>query len=249
MTKEERIEVAKTLGLNIQDRLFAMIHDCETFIYLQLEKQREYNNASHSLGIGGGNFLIALGLFSAIDFIAVCNYVYKYGYLGRQDKREKYKKLNKEQEVKDAKKVLRDNYLILEKSLNTTSAFTKLIESAFPEWNLSEEVLTNFWDNYRHALVHLSVPRMRIVLNTSKYNNYEDYINEPDKKKCPIIIAGDSSNWIVLDALALLHNVKYLIGWLQKEIMDGDAEKLGQIIKYIDDNTIPKHIKKKEKSS
>jgi uncharacterized protein (UPF0335 family) len=108
--------------------------------------------------LGSGAVLQAIGLFTAIGFLAKIHYILQYGF-EMKDYTDEYKEFVKELKSKGISTKLIDRY-VKKKSkveINETDAFVRLIKDypdSFGLENLTDDGLRTLWNEYRNHLVH-----------------------------------------------------------------------------------------------
>jgi len=123
--------------------------------------------------LGSGAIIQAIGLFSAIGFLAKIHYILQYGF-EMKDYSDEYKTFVSELKSKDISSKLIERY-VKKKSkveINETDAFARLIKDypdSFGLEGLSDEGLRKLWNEYRNHLVHTLFTRShrnRLLLST-----------------------------------------------------------------------------------
>jgi hypothetical protein len=175
-----------------RDRVNSIVFDSNTFIYTKAISPEAFRKDGYKLG--GGNFLVALGIFSSLGFIAKV-----YAILA-----------NKFVKNKDG-------------SINETEAIWSLI-SDMP-YNISlglpkdKQFVTDNWRQIRHALVHMSYPKLTIFSwGGEKGLSFEEIIRKiQNTTKKPFFKLGVR--------IELLASYLYkIIDWMELELNESKYE-------------------------
>jgi hypothetical protein len=173
-----------------RDRVNSIVFDSNVFTYTKATNPEAFKNESYKLG--GGNFLVALGIFSSLGFIAKV-------YVTLIDKTVKN----------------RDG------TINETDAIWSLINDMPDNISLglpkNKQFVAEQWQQIRHALVHMSYPKLTIVSwGGGKDLNYEQIIQKiQTSKKKPFFKLGVR--------IELLANYLYkIIDWMEAEFSEGN---------------------------
>lgn len=161
-------------------RVEFVVNDCRTYIFVRQDKDEWYS--THKPPMGGGNFLMAHGLFSALNFMGkiYAHLKHREGYFYTQqnvdDVKSTVRKLKSAEVLKAIQEV--DPTLNLKQLLassaptrwkpgrtgeciDETSVF-KIFYSAFrPEIDLGfpEDKSNEVWNSFRNRLSHMAAPR------------------------------------------------------------------------------------------
>lgn len=133
-----------------------IIQDCKSFIYIRLNQIDDYRN--HNFGIGGGNILMALGLFSTLGYLSKIFVILS---------KDNYKK-NKWGDI------------------NETEAFLNLMNITPHDLGfkkIGDDNIRKQWRRWRHKLVHLTVPQGQIQACDAEHqpilkNQYQCYLEQ-----------------------------------------------------------------------
>ncbi len=202
----------------IGDRTKNLVYDSNTFLKVRFEKPFEIGGE-----IGGGNLLIALGLFAVLSYLAK---VYKALRGGRP---------TTEEEAKNARKILNNNpqlkqYLIpkIQGQFNETDAFYELIKDAHKEaqinFGLQPKKYREIYSAIRHKLTHIIAPQEGHLLLT--YIPAKGQIVPFSKIKSDIRNSGDPAFTLEGDTWQcnvdlLNRDVEKISEWLVKKIDGG----------------------------
>jgi hypothetical protein len=203
----------KQLIAHINSRANMIIFDANTFIWIR-------HNCSEDLkrntNIGGGNLLMILGLFSALNFLAK---IYKILHKGNSCivNKEEIKKLKdfikKHSEVK---KMIQPK--IVGQIRDEESAFIKLIKDSESNFGLNEEKLRYIWKCFRNYLVHSATiyPGASSITFTISNKNFKQFLDHLEERKRPVFARNQYGPRCYPDILNV--EVKYIKNWLIKEI-------------------------------
>jgi len=186
----------KELGNYIESHVSLLLADIETFIWLKLDKKDDYDSASNKYGIGGGNFLSVIGLFSILDFLSQ---IYTIARLGKIPKKKK-------------------NVIVPES--NQTERVWKLLYDSTSCWGISEVQFQKCWRSYRNPLVHNSFPKSPIfAVKFQDVNSYETFIGLDSSKLKQNSPFGFDDNGTPICFVELLYLSTYQITlWVSDEI-------------------------------
>ncbi|GEM_PF-5252103 len=168
-----------------------MIPDCKTFIY----SRGKYIKELQDNGCGGGNFLMALGMFATIGFLANL-----YWILSGKDFNAP-----KDGDVKD--------------DVSTEIAFGKLIKdvpSSVVNLGLLVAEAGRVWNYFRNKLAHIASPAQP-VRTFSPSSPRADFLTHLARDNRPAFVKEDGHNWICeIDLLTF--RVEQTKDWLMEKL-------------------------------
>lgn len=169
------------LEAEIRRRVQWLSNDCSTFWRVRLEQTEWYNKNtstdSQPSGLGGGNFVMALAMLSACNFLAKAHsFLVKPEAFVTEDDREKVKSAkatikNEIPEMKPLFKSSKTNWIPPKSgSCNETEAFERLIEALHGDGidlGLATEQARDVWERFRNKLAHMAHPEGIVEVSTA----------------------------------------------------------------------------------
>lgn len=214
----------------IKERSEYITNDCFVFILLRLTDNKKY----HQYYKAGGNFLMTVGLFSAINFIAK---IYRYliedsDFITELDFEEMKKVFNKKwrSDIKSSLNKKYQNYF--EKCLkippvgsvkNEQVCFVRLIKDYCKENKVDlglsdDDSINSVWKYFRNALSHMSFPGGQI-------GTYDTDLTKIDREKIKKIILqqprkafGKEKGMYICNPDRLTIEIESIVTWLNKKI-------------------------------
>lgn len=149
-------EIARYIG----DRTKNLTNDSNTFLWVRTE---HYNALENAPEIGGGNLLIAIGLFAALNHLAKIYSLLKGGKFVTKEEAENAKRSHREMD-KQTRNLMRPKR---EGEMNETEAFKKLVmESPAANLGIRQGDLEKVYDAFRNKLTHMVAPRAGDIVLT-----------------------------------------------------------------------------------
>lgn len=144
------------------NRSQAIIADTNTYIWLRSVNPKILNDIPE---LGGGNLLMALGLFAVINYLGKIYTILKGGIPVTKDQADAANQWLKDKNIKDSgfEKIIETKRF---GQLNETEAFKTLLNDC-PGLNLglSPEELKGVWHNIRNKLTHVVSPGKDYQIN------------------------------------------------------------------------------------
>lgn len=190
-----------------------MIADTNTFIWLRHNQPEELKR---NTDIGGGNLLMVLGLFSALNFLAKIYKILRKGDSCIVSSGE-IKKLNSFiKKCPEIKKLIQPQ--VVGQVRNEEGAFVKLIKDSGSNFGLSDEVLKYVWKSFRNYLVHSATiyPGDSSVTFILSDKNFKQFMEHLAKRKRPVFAKNQHGSRCYPDILNI--EVEYIKSWLVNEI-------------------------------
>lgn len=148
-----------------------LLNDIKTFIYLRSELYTNYVDQTY--GIGGGNFLMLVGLFSTLFYMAKCYAIIK----DRQDLIVNHESLLSRILIKLGIHQLQwgPHRVIDRKAL-------KFLLKDYSDWNLSKKQFNQIMDLYRNSLAHMGLPKLPVsTIDFRKKTPFNNAVETLDK--------------------------------------------------------------------
>lgn len=190
----------------LRDRIKRITDDANTFTFVKTTTPNALNN--YDLNLGGGNFLVALGLFTCLGFLAKT-----YVLLTNQA-------------------VLNSS-----KDINETDAVWKLIKNLPNHIDLGlpkeKEFVEAHWKQVRNSLAHMAVSKLTVfsfgVEKGLSYKEVIDSLKNTDKK--PFFKFGVRNEVLSI----YLHRI---LDWMNDEIQSGkyDVETIEKVREWYEDS-------------
>lgn len=218
-----------------------LLNDCNSFLYLKCIPSVTDNECAEN-NIGGGNFLMAIGLFSLVNLAAKINYAI--------DGNEHFTK-EEIGEIVKVKKMLIDSSESNKKIISARFIVPKINTLKTPEnkcfeklfldtkdivtWGIELADCQNIWDYYRNKLSHLSIPGGAIAANGNNVTgiNYKILHNVYSNPSRKIFIS--SNGHYVLDVDKLSGQFPVIKEWLKDKINNVDNKTILEKIRNIID--------------
>lgn len=153
----------------IKRRVQLLTNDCSTFWRVRLEMTDWYNQNASDHGLGGGNFMMALAMLSACNFLAKAHsLLLKPDAFVRDADRAAVKSAReivkaRIPELKPLLKSSKTDWRSQPKgSCNETEAFGRLIQALHGggiDLGLPSEHAKSVWDHFRNKLAHMGHPK------------------------------------------------------------------------------------------
>ena len=224
------------------DRAIAVAKDCHLLFWVRTQDTEKFDELTGNDYVGGGNFLIGIGCFVALNYLAKI-----YALL-----KNKPKPITEEQSAKAAaikeELVTKDEEserLIItarEGVINETDAFMQLIKDAASEHRLGlplddNAALSDFYDRWRNRFIHMIVPERGTAeafkpepadeLNDYTWEEILAYVPERDDNDLTFR-KDENGHWYgIVDFLA--YDVQTIAEWLKRmltsEFSDEDCER------------------------
>jgi hypothetical protein len=199
----------------VDDRANMMIADTNTFIWLRHNHPDELRKNKE---IGGGNLLMALGLFSALNLMAKVHKILRKGkgcIVQKADVQEFRSIVKKYPELKGKIQPLAVGQVI-----NEEDAFVKLIKDSNAKFGLSDEGLRAAWQSFRNYLSHTATirPGHSSVTFQIKSRNFEQFIEKENNRKRPVFGFNQHGLRFYPDTLNI--EVRYIRDWLLNKIKE-----------------------------
>ncbi len=135
-----------------------ILNDVKTFIYVRSELKDKYDTQAY--GIGGGNFLMLVGLFSVLFYLAKCNAVLRDNKSLLSGTSLIYRILHLREQVWSLQRIV------------DRKALRELLKQ-HSDLELSKKQFNQLMDSYRNHLAHLGLPRLPI--NTLSYSKNKSF--------------------------------------------------------------------------
>ena len=200
----------------IENRPFSIIADTNTFVWARAEHRAVFSEIKE---IGGGNFLIVLGLFAVIGYLAKINAILNGRDVVTKTQKDHAKELLKpifkeHPEIKDRVLVKRVG------QINETDAFKQLMEDAHISWGMPQNDLFKVWDDLRNKLTHMVIPENGYQLNTRMGGeNYKQAKEVADQSGMVFMKMADGRIHLFVDNF--INKTDGLRFWLANEVRLG----------------------------
>lgn len=197
-----------------------LVNDSNTFLKVRTERKFYIDS---SLRLGGGNFMIALGLFSALSYLAKL-YVLLSGKCT----------LPTTVDIENAKDLFKKNtdfrnyfYQKRSDSINETDAFIKLLSDPDCPQNfgLGKDEYSKIYTSVRNHLAHRIRPdygytMTSIQTDEGKEIPYEDIRSVIDRSSQPVFEKGPDCTLCFVDFLG--RDVDRIADWLEKKLRNNE---------------------------
>jgi hypothetical protein len=153
------------LKYQVHRRVEGLVADCRTLLAVRTEQHQWFKKRQGEVGLGGGNFLIAIGLLALLNFLAKVHLwlVDSQSFATEANLEEvKAAKARVIEDIPDLRRVVKDRWMNPRPGdCNEQRAFIKLVEAMREEIDLgiadnkeAEEV----WQKIRNKLTHMAMP-------------------------------------------------------------------------------------------
>lgn len=206
------MKIREELAEIIQNRTHSLIADANAFIWLRAEQGTVLQDGR----IGGGNFLMALGLFSIINFLGkVYSLLEDPSIAITQEEVEEAKQLVKSVDGLKANKAFE---LKRVGQINETTSSLKLFaECPYLDSGFSEDELRRVWDGVRNNLSHMIVPYNGITIVVRAGGGKFDAARSDLEIQPAFRKMADGRMHCDVDALSL--RIEQVAEWLSKKIL------------------------------
>lgn len=205
--------IQEQLIYHIQSRVNMIVADANTFIWLRHDCPEDLEKNTN---IGGGNLLMILGLFSALNFLAKIYKILCEGSFCIVNKEEIKKLNNFIKKYSEIKKIIQPK--VIGQVRDEESAFVRLIKDSGSNFGLNDEALRYNWKSFRNSLVHSAIiyPGDSAVAFLTPDKNFKQFLNYLKKRKRPVFARNQHGSRCYPDILNI--EVEYIRDWLIKEI-------------------------------
>jgi hypothetical protein len=214
------MDIKQLIKSDIIERTHQITNDSRAFFWLRSNYYKDLQ--MKELKIGGGNLLVALGLFSALNYL--CNIYYCLT-------KPKNNKFRFKKGIYDP--VNKDNFVHFIKNQQSGVIFG--IE------DLDKKELEILWEDWRNNLVHFCTPRygntaVAFITKKTKQSKkeYLSIINDNDPKRHPFL--GIRSNW-VLSIEILTNKLDIIADYIGNKVLDNAEDyHINTLRKWLDSN-------------
>lgn len=199
----------------IKNRTQNITNDCRTFLWFKSVHNKEYKSINN-LRIGGGNLLMAIGLFSSMEYLCKIYYVLKIGY----------------ENIPNSDKQKGRNDIKWQKPLNVLITD---YPADFGIKSLSSDKIKLFWKNWRHKLAHLLAQDPLWGQVNAFDNRNENYNEAMENLKNTIPFIQENGRWIC-NADRLAKEIDSISDWLIKETDKYDDNRIKNTFEWLKNN-------------
>lgn len=187
----------KDLAMEIELHSRLMLADIDTFVWLKMDQKSLYDSTAKQLGIGGGNFLSVLGLFSILDYLAQIYTVLRLGNIPKKRKG------------------------VIQPETEQFERVCKLLSDSVGNWRLTKSQIRKSWDFFRNEITHRAYPKSIIftvtfgdIRNFTEFSNVDLLKLSPEAS--PFGFDSNGKPFCLVEVFNL--NIKKIIIWLSNEI-------------------------------